>query len=603
MERTEKYSHEAGVGAGAGAGETGAAPRATDGTMEVGGSNENGNDRNGASLLDGATERVLEETARLLSSDLAIWDDMEMKIQEAARRTGISLKEAVMTREGDVRNRHEMGAALHGQRAESEPVRQDVLADWRAARLGGPLENVASESRTSERAAQHSNATGISCFLKERVAIDGFAPRVAHHNLGDERTTGERESCSNVAAAGSLRGAPVTAVQPTVARADVDVPSFNSHTEFKSNGGSRDVGTSTVETRDSETQCSWQCETQGREAPDSDEDPPIRERMPFCGIGCDGNPNDGITRENDAADSESEMNALVIEDFLTSVPCVVEGDAPLEAGAPLPSQEDEGSARGPVDCTEAAAGCGRETPSCSADSNEDETSLAIASSVDELIMRSVQEILFEGMPGQQLPWERGSLDRNSVYGDDPPASGPDTRRISSHECLQEAKMTVAEGSDDGREDQQREVDNLAVPGTTDVEASEVETATAAETPVSATETDSRKVVVEDTTAALPSASVSADVGVVDDPPTPPDRKGASPASNDAKTLCEHHVYHHFTPLHVERDVDPMPSCGTTTSAVAAGGRMAHAEEAIHNDPILQALMSRLRELEERLQNL
>ena len=163
-------------------------------------------------------------------------------------------------------------------------------------------------------------------------------------------------------------------------------------------------------------------------------------------------------------------------------------------------------------------------------------------------------------------------------------------------------MTVAEGSDDGREDKQREVDNLAVRGTTDVEDSDVE-ATAAETPVSATETDSRKVVVEDTTAALPSASVSADVGVVDDPPTPPDRKGASPASNDAKTLCEHHVYHHFTPLHVERDGDPMPSCGTTTSAVAAGGRMAHAEEAIHNDPILQALMSRLRELEERLQNL
>jgi len=164
-------------------------------------------------------------------------------------------------------------------------------------------------------------------------------------------------------------------------------------------------------------------------------------------------------------------------------------------------------------------------------------------------------------------------------------------------------MTVAEGSDDGREDQQREVDNLAVPRTTDVEVSEAETATAAETPASATETDWREVVVEDTTAPLPSASISADVGVSDDLPTPPDRKGTSSASNDAKTLCEHHVYHHFTPLHVERDGDPMPSCGTTTSAVAAGGRMAHAEEAIHNDPILQALMSRLRELEERLQNL
>ena len=42
--------------------------------------------------LEGVTERVLAETAKLLSSDVSAWGEMEAKIHEAARRSGTKLE-------------------------------------------------------------------------------------------------------------------------------------------------------------------------------------------------------------------------------------------------------------------------------------------------------------------------------------------------------------------------------------------------------------------------------------------------------------------------------------------------------------------------------
>ena len=96
--------------------------------------------------LEGVTERVLAETAKLLSSDVSAWGEMEAKIHEAARRSGTKLEATTPPIPTSVSGAADDGARtvrtnadtwrdVHTSRNESSRERgSDPLTAWRAAR-------------------------------------------------------------------------------------------------------------------------------------------------------------------------------------------------------------------------------------------------------------------------------------------------------------------------------------------------------------------------------------------------------------------------------------------------------------------------------------